>query len=30
MFAGTGVELEFARGQNPWQAGYLVVIGTRS
>jgi SAM-dependent methyltransferase len=30
MFAGTGVELEFARGQNPWRAEYLVVIATRS
>jgi ubiquinone/menaquinone biosynthesis C-methylase UbiE len=30
MFAGTGVELQFARGQNPWQAEYLVVIATRS
>jgi ubiquinone/menaquinone biosynthesis C-methylase UbiE len=42
LFAGTGVELEFARGQSPWrlrstehdgllmQAEYLVVIGTRS
>jgi ubiquinone/menaquinone biosynthesis C-methylase UbiE len=30
LFAGTGVELEFARGQSPWQSEYLVVVGTRS
>jgi ubiquinone/menaquinone biosynthesis C-methylase UbiE len=30
MFAGTGAELQFARGRNPWQAEYLVVIATRS
>jgi ubiquinone/menaquinone biosynthesis C-methylase UbiE len=30
LFAGTGVELEFARGRNPWQVEYLVVMATRS